>query len=171
MAEPIFETEPPGDEDPWRIRVLRGAPAGESDVRIVFRNPGGLRGMLPVRRSRAEVAVKTWMADAVKHERELTLAEAAHYLDQTAKQATANDTESVRRAHAIDLDCPNCLRKRRYHGEIGILLGEKGLMGGVVESSMRPWVQHAYVCQGCGSTLFFADGYLKHPLPGTKRRG
>ncbi|MEU4342101.1 hypothetical protein AB0H00_12660 [Nocardia sp. NPDC023852] len=26
--------------------------------------------------------------------------------------------------------------------------------------------QHAYRCDQCGSMMFFADGFLAHPLPG-----
>ncbi|MFC8529852.1 hypothetical protein [Nocardia sp. NPDC057227] len=83
----------------------------------------------------------------------------------------ASAAETERRVARIDLDCPWCERPRRYLGQIGFLTGHTGFMS-EAPSELGRLVdqQHAYRCDDCGSLLYFADGFLPHPLPGRRKR-
>ncbi|WP_157227923.1 hypothetical protein [Nocardia asiatica] len=77
------------------------------------------------------------------------------------------EDEIRRRQESVDLRCPWCERQRTYIGVLGFITGHTGfLTDHPSELGQQVLEQHAYRCDQCGSMMFFADGFLPHPLPG-----
>lgn len=102
----------------------------------------------------------------------LSLADARRYIDQAQQRITLKENEIRRKREAVDLTCPCCERQRTYIGVLGFITGHTGFMTDHPnEWGQQVVQQHAYRCDQCGSMLFFADGYLAHPLPGRTNPG
>ena len=166
MPDPLFDPDPSTDPDPDRVRVLRGAPKGMRDVRLRYRASGGLLGRRTVPRSRAESALLDYTdPEGFGQERVMTLAEAEEFLSGVRERAGAVDRAEAAKQSAVRLECPHCGVRRQYVGALSFLLGELAALGGVKTLSEDVVLQHAYRCPTCGSTEFFADGFLRHPIP------
>ncbi|WP_280496800.1 hypothetical protein [Nocardia asiatica] len=171
MSDRGLEFKPDAD-DPKRVKLNRGLPEGVSRAEITYRVEGGLRGTRVVRCSAAEFAQLRTAVDNVyegpwSEPRRLSLSEARHYIDQAKRRMTMREDEIRRRQESVDLRCPWCERQRTYIGVLGFITGHTGfLTDHPSELGQQVFEQHAYRCDQCGSMLFFADGFLPHPLPG-----
>ncbi|MEV0030187.1 hypothetical protein [Nocardia sp. NPDC050793] len=171
MADRGIEFKPDA-EDPKRVKLTRGLPKGVSRAEITFRVEGGLRGTRVVRRSEAHFAALRSAVDAVyegpwSEPKRLSLAEAGHYIDQARQRIALVENEIRRRREAVDLTCQWCARQRTYVGVLGFVTGHSGLLTDhPSELGQQVVKQHAYRCGQCGSMMFFADGFMEHPLPG-----
>ena len=165
MPDPVFEPDPATAPDPSKVKVLRGSPPGIRNAQVHYRAAGGILGRKTVPRSRAQSALlKYHDKDGYDQEQVMTLSEAEHFLREARKRAEAETAEEAARHAAVDLVCPHCKVRRQYAGAMSFMLGEMALMGGVKALSQDAVVQHAYRCPVCGSTEFFADGFLRHPI-------
>ncbi|WP_024799652.1 hypothetical protein [Nocardia sp. BMG51109] len=167
----------PDADDPKRVKLSRGLPAGISRAEITFRVEGGLRGTRVVRRSEAAFAHLRTGTDRM-YEGEWSEAEwltpdsAMRYIHQAQRRIDHEDNEIRRRRESVDLSCPWCARQRTYIGVLGFVTAETGwLTDHPSEWGQQVVKQHAYRCDRCGSMMFFADGFLAHPLPGRPATG
>lgn len=162
----------PDAQDPKRVLLRTGLPQGVSRAEITYRVDGGIRGTRVVRRSEAEFAhLRTAVDDVYEGPwsapEQLTPAAATHYIDQAEQRTALRAAEIQRHRESIDLTCPWCARPRTYIGVLGFVTGHAGfLTDHPSELGQQVEKQHAYRCDRCGSMLYFADGYLAHPLPG-----
>ncbi|WP_454195059.1 hypothetical protein [Nocardia sp. Marseille-Q1738] len=176
MSNRGIEFKPDAD-DPKRVKLTRGLPEGVSRAEVTYRVEGGLRGTRVVRYSEAEFAHLRTAVDNVyegswSEPQRLSLADARRYIDQAQQRITLRENEIRRRRESVDLMCPWCERQRTYIGVLGFITGHSGFMTDhPSEWGQQVVQQHAYRCDQCGSMMFFADGFLAHPLPGrTKPR-
>lgn len=169
----------PDRRDPRRVRLREGLPERVQRAEVTFRAGGGIRGSRVVPASEAEFAQLRTALDAgykmpYGPPSRITVSEAQYYVRQAeqrmaerAAEAERRAAEIERRAARIDLDCPWCEQPRVYLGQIGFVTGHSGFMTDAPsELGQLVDLQHAYRCDGCGSLLYFADGFLPHPLPG-----
>ncbi|WP_406282941.1 hypothetical protein OH799_03675 [Nocardia sp. NBC_00881] len=171
MADRGIEFKPDAD-DPKRVKLTRGLPKGVSRAEITFRVEGGLRSTRVVRRSEAEFAHLRTAVDNVYEgpwgeAKRLSLTEAGRYIAHAQERIMLRENEVRHRRESVDLTCPWCERQRTYIGVLGFITGHTGLMSDhPSEWGQQVVEQHAYRCDQCGSMMFFADGFLAHPLPG-----
>lgn len=162
----------PDANDPKRVRIPTRLPKGISRAEITFRVAGGLRGTRVVRRSEAEFAHLRTAVDGVYEgpwgePQRLSLEDARRYLEQAQERIAQSEAELRRQRESVDLNCPWCQRQRTYIGILGFVTGHPGfLTEHPSELGQQVIKQHAYRCGRCGSMMFFADGFLDHPLPG-----
>ncbi len=162
----------PDADDPKRVKLNKGLPKGVSRAEITYRVEGGIRGTRVVRSSAAEFAQLRTAVDTVyegpwSEPQRLSLSEARHYIDQVKRRITLQENEIRRRQESVDLTCPWCERRRTYLGVVGFITGHAGFMTDhPSELGQEIFEQHAYRCDQCGSMMYFADGFLPHPLPG-----
>ncbi|MEV6560896.1 hypothetical protein AB0M22_34610 [Nocardia sp. NPDC051756] len=171
MAVPNIDFKPDAD-DPKRVRMTAGLPQGISRAEITFRIEGGLRGTRAVPRSEAEFAHLRTAVDGTYEgpwgePQRLSLGDAGRYIEQVQHRIARSEAELRRHRESIELDCPWCRRRRTYIGVLGFITGHAGfLTDHPSELGQQVIKQHAYRCDRCGSMMFFADGFLDHPLPG-----
>ncbi|WP_194837337.1 hypothetical protein [Nocardia sp. XZ_19_369] len=171
MADGGIEYKPDA-EDPKRVRMSRGLPGGVSRAEISFRVAGGLRGTRVVRRSEAEfvqlrTAVDGGYEGPWSEPERLSVEDGRRYVEQVEQRIALREAEIRRRREAVDLMCQWCERQRTYIGVLGFVTGHAGLLTDhPSEFGQQVVKQHAYRCDRCGSTMFFADGFMAHPLPG-----
>jgi hypothetical protein len=165
MPDPV--TEPTVDSDPKHLRILRGLPRGTYSAEIVYKASSKLPGDRTVRRSTAEFAVLRIDTTDGYTETKVALGVAQQYLDDALAAVELADAEVRRRAEGVDVACRYCKRARHYDGKKSFITGEPGFLSGVRDFSVDAFIRHVYTCRSCGSTEFFADGHLAHPLPGS----
>ncbi|MGN2639043.1 hypothetical protein ACTD5D_23340 [Nocardia takedensis] len=159
MAKSGIEYEPDA-VDPRRVRLHEGLPEGVARARITFRAAGGIRRSRIVRASEAEFAQLeegfSVYAGVLSDPERIAVSDARLYIARAEEQIAQARAELEQRIAQIDTDCGWCRRPRTY---LGILTFHVG-------TSMQPSLltQHAYRCDSCGSTIYFEQGYLPHPL-------
>lgn len=160
VPDPVLVPSATEDPDPKRVSVLRGLPEGVSRAEVVYRARGRL-GDRAVRRSRAEFATLVVPGAEVQ---QLAVADADKYLAEANRRAAAQDAGLSRWWRSLDVSCPCTGRPRRYRGTV--------LIDGIAQADppvepLRELRQHVYLCDWCGSTVWYADGFVRHPLPST----
>lgn len=166
MPDPVFRPDNALHRDPERVHVLRGVPQGMTDVVVRFRATGGILSRRTVPRSAAESALLTYYTpQGVTEERVLSVADADAFLREAKDRADAEDAAEAAKRAAVNPTCPHCGIRREYAGSPAHLVGEPNMSGtGLKASSQNTAIYHVYRCPRCGSTEFFADGFLKHPV-------
>ncbi|WP_424185565.1 hypothetical protein ACOBQX_27320 [Actinokineospora sp. G85] len=165
-VRPVFDADP-ADALTEKVKVLRGAPAGRREVRVRFRASGGLLGRRTVRRDQADSALLTYVdADGYKQEEVLTLAGVEEFFAEVRVRAAEEDAVEAAKNARVHLRCRYCDVRAEYLGTRTWVVGEATMTGTALRSlSEEAMTQHVYRCSRCGLMEFFAEGFLRHPVP------